>query len=170
MLFEVHMPYIQYEMNFKKLKDMKDCEKIIKQLNDLLIMNYEIEKIYEQALECVSNDNLKTFFRERGFERNEFGKQLRGEIEKLNGSPKILGETSKVFYRIKMNFSNFLLLESENELLLEVYKIKYLSIKAYNDLLMELNLPLALCRILVKHRDHIKANLSEMKRKEKFIA
>tara|TARA_R110002049_G_scaffold44913_1_gene131396 strand:- start:133 stop:582 length:450 start_codon:yes stop_codon:yes gene_type:complete len=149
---------------------MKYSEKIIKQLNDLLIMNYEVEIIYVEAMENVNNNELKTFFRERGFERNEFGKELRDEIEKLEGNPEFLGELSSDFYKIRMNFRNFLLLENKSDLLSEVYKIKQLTIKAYNDLLMELNLPLSLCKLLEKHRNQTKENLNVMKREEAFVA
>lgn len=56
-----------------KIIYMKSLEKILSKLNNLLIMNYEIEKVYLEAQDLAADDNLKAFFRERSFERNEFG-------------------------------------------------------------------------------------------------
>ncbi|WP_445731312.1 DUF2383 domain-containing protein [Mariniflexile sp.] len=149
---------------------MKFSEKILGMLNNLLVMNYEVEKVYLEALDLATESHLKTFFRERGFERNEFGRKLRGEIEKLEGTPKFLGMLSSDLYRISMNFKNFLLLNNEDELMEEVYRLKELSIEKYNELLREINLPLSTCKILVKQRDTIYSNMNAMKSREQFVA
>ena len=44
---------------------MKSLEKILKKLNNLLILNYEIENVYLEALDLAGDDHLKAFFRER---------------------------------------------------------------------------------------------------------
>ena len=43
------------------------------------------------------------------------------------------------------------------------------SIEKYNELLMEINLPLSVCKLLVKHRDSIYSNMNAMKRQEEFV-
>lgn len=148
---------------------MKSSEKILEKLNNLLIMNYEVEKVYLDALDLATNTDLKTFFRERGFERNEFGRQLRAEIENLEGKPKELGVLSGEFYRILMNFRNCIFLNSESDLMEEIYKLKELNIESYNTMLMEINLPLSVCKVLVKQRDSITSHMNAMKRHEEFV-
>ncbi|SFZ89566.1 conserved hypothetical protein [Flaviramulus basaltis] len=149
---------------------MKYSEKIIEKLNDLLIMNYEVEKIYLEALKNVTDNTLKTFFRERGLERYEFSIELKNEIKILDGNPEQLGELSKDFYKVKMNFRNLIFLENQNDLLDEVFSLKKVSIDKYNQLLMEPNLPLQLCRILIKQRDSIQATMRVLKRESAFVA
>ena len=148
---------------------MKYSEKIIEKLNDLLIMNYEVEKIYLEALKNVTDNTLKTFFRERGLERYEFSIELKNEIKTLDGNPKLLGELSKDFYQVKMNFRNLIFLENQNDLLDEVFSLKKVSIDKYNQLLMEPNLPLQLCKILIRQRDSIQAKLRALKRESTFV-
>ena len=152
-----------------KIIYMKSLEKILSKLNNLLIMNYETEKVYLEALDLATDDNLKAFFRERGFERNEYGRLLRAEIVKLKGKPKQLGAPSSGFVRIWMNFKKYILLDIENDLIEEIYRLKILSIEKYNDMLSEINLPLSTCKLLVRQRDSIYSNMNAMKRHEEFV-
>lgn len=148
---------------------MKSSEKILNKLNNLLIMNYEVEKVYSEALDLATDDNLKAFFRERGFERNEFGRQLRAEIVKLEGKPKQLEVLSSDFGKMWTNFKNSILLNNENDLMEEVYSLKRKSIEKYNVMLREFNLPLSTCKVLIKQRDSIYSHMNAMKRKEEFV-
>lgn len=152
-----------------KIICMKSSEKILSKLNNLLIMNYEIEKVYLEALDLTTDDNLKSFFRKRGFEGNEFGRQLRGEIEKLDGKPKQLERLSGNFGRILTNFKNYMSLNLQGDLLEEIYRLKQASIEKYNALLREINLPLSTCKTLIKQRDSIFNHMNAMKRKEQFV-
>lgn len=148
---------------------MKSSEKILEKLNNLLIMNYGVEKVYLEALELATDNNLKAFFRERGFERNEFGRQLRAEIEKLQGKPKQLGDISNGLNNIWLNIKNHIVLHNESELMDEIYKLKALTIDGYNALLMEINLPLSVCKVLIKQRDSVYSHMNAMKRQEEFV-
>ncbi len=148
---------------------MKSSEKILKKLNNLLILNYEIETVYLDALDLAADNHLKAFFRERGFERNEFSRQLRSEIVKLKSKPKQFKGLSANFDKIWTNFKDFVLLNNEADLMEMVYGLKRLSIEKYNELLMEINLPLSVCKLLVKHRDSIYSNMNAMKRHEEFV-
>lgn len=139
-------------------------------LNNLLNMNYEIEKIYLEALEHVTDDNLKTFFRARGYERHEFGNELRLEIEKFGGNSVHSGPISRDLYKIGMHFRNLMLMENESDLLDEVFKLKQLNLEHYNDLLREMNMPLSICKLLVKQRDAIETTMHAIKRHEAFVA
>ncbi|MEN3323293.1 DUF2383 domain-containing protein [Mariniflexile soesokkakense] len=152
-----------------KIIYMKSSEKILSKLNNLLIMNYEVEKVYLKALDLATDDNLKAFFRERGFERNEFGRQLRAELKKLDGKPKKFDGLSRSFDSVFTNFRDYILLNLEDDLMEEVYSLKRLSIEKYNELLREINLPLSTCKLLVKQRDSIYGNMNAMKRQEEFV-
>ena len=148
---------------------MKSLKKNLDKLNNLLINNYEVEKIYLEALELAMNKDLKAFFRERGFERNEFGRQLRQEIIKLNGTPKQLGSLSDYYYRISNIFKELIISDNQEGLFEAIYGLKEASIYLYNNLLEEINLPLSTCKILVKQRDSIYSNMNAMKREEEFV-
>lgn len=144
--------------------------KILKKLNDLLIMNHEIETTYLEGLEYVYRDDLKTYFRERSFERYEFGKLLQSEIQKLNKNSEYSKNNFINFSKIKMNIKNALLFQYEVDLLREIREIKYLTINVYNDLLLEHGLPLSLCKLLIRQRDQIQDNLTLLEREKSLVA
>ena len=148
---------------------MKQLEKIFRRVNELLIMNYEIELIYLEAHDIVNDEDLKTFFRERHFERNEFGRALKREVVKLGGSPKGLNDLSDRYYKGWMKFKELLDTDNEFELLNEISKIKRLNIAAYNKLLQERNLSLSLCKLLVKQRDNVQMSLNSLRTKNAIV-
>lgn len=142
----------------------------LRKLNNLLNMNYEIEQIYLGALENVTDDNLKSFFRAQGYKRHQFGKDLSAEIEKFGGKVTHSESRSNHLYKIDVNFRNIMLMENESDVLDEVYRIKQLNIEHYNDLLREMNMPLSVCKLLVKQRDAIETAMHAMKRHEANVA
>ena len=148
---------------------MKTSEKILALLNNLLIMNYQIETMYLEAHDMVSDKHLKAYFRERGLERNEFSGQLKTEIIKLEGVPRKFIGLSSDFNKMWHDFKTLLLLNNEDDLMDVVYVLKRLSIEKYNDVLREINLPLSVCKLLVKQRDRIYSNMNAMKRHEEFV-
>jgi len=150
---------------------MKRFERILEKMNDLLIMNCEAEKIYFELLDKTIEEDLKTIFRESGFERKEFGKDLKLEILKLNGEPKYSNNIKSDLYKYWMNLRNFLLFEDGKNLLHEVYNLKALSVKKYNELLREMSLPLSTCKLLIRQRDTIEDDMIMLKRqKEAHVA
>ena len=148
---------------------MKHLGKIFRMLNELLIMNQEIEIIYLEAHDIVNDEDLKTFFRERNFERNEFGRDLKKEVVKLGGNPKGLNDLSDRYYKGWMKFKKLLDTNNEFELLNEISKTKRLNIAAYNKLLQERNLPLSLCKLLVKQRDGVQMSLNALRTKNAIV-
>lgn len=149
---------------------MKHRTKILSNLNELLLINYEAEKIYLEALNIVNNENLKSFFRERGFERNEYGRQLRLEINNLGGEPKHIEGFSEDYYNIWLNFRKNLKDELEEELLNYVCRIKRMSLDMYDKLLHLHRLPISLCKLLVEQRDSIESAMKLIKANEKLVA
>lgn len=145
---------------------MKGLERILEKMNDLLIMNYEVEKIYSELFSQIEEQELRLFYRERGFERNEFGKDLKLEILKLGGEPVYIKSKKGDLYKYWMNIRNFVLLEDEESLLKEIYSLKTFSIIKYNALLREMSLPLSTCKLLIKQRDSIQEGMDVLKRQE----
>jgi len=150
---------------------MKRLDRILDKMNDLLIMNSEAEKIYFELVDNTVEKNLKATFRESGFERNEFGRDLKLEILNLNGEPRYSEKTISDLYKYWMNLRNFLLFEDEKNLLHEIYNLKALSVKKYNELLSEISLPLSTCKLLIRQRDAIEDGMVMLKRKhEAYVA
>ncbi|WP_242156068.1 DUF2383 domain-containing protein [Aestuariivivens sediminis] len=142
---------------------MNISEKVITKINNVLMMNYEAEKIYLDASELVDDNEFKAFFSERGFERNEFSRALQKEITKLGAEPQSfdrLNRLSSRYHIIWKNMRPLLKKGNERELLDQVCSVIQWSIDNYNSLLQEINLSLSLCKLLVGQRDilHVTMN------------
>lgn len=148
---------------------IKHSEKVITKANNLLMINYEAEKIYIDAYDIVDNDELKTFFRELAFERNEFVRALQRETIKLGGKTQSfegLNKLSRAYYIFWKNLRPLLKEDNTLELLDQICSIKAWSINNYNDLLQEFNLPLSFCKLLVEQRDLLHYKINSIKAKE----
>lgn len=148
---------------------MKFPEEVVNKINNILIMNYEAEKMYLDALDKVEDDELKSFFRERGFERNEFARALRHEIIKLGIKPQDLGRLSARFHLIWKDIRPLLKPNHQPELLDQICNLKMWNINNYNRLLQEINLPLSFCKLLASQRDDIQSNMHAIKAQEAFV-
>lgn len=147
---------------------MKYSEKFSSKLNNLLNVNYEAEKIYSDLFKGVSNETVKSFFKERQIKRHEFSRVLVNEIAKHNIAPKAVSTLNKHFNKAEMRDIDKNLLGNEDYLLFEVYRLQKESIDAYDDLLMEISLPLSFCKALMKQRDDIQATMRILDRNKVF--
>lgn len=146
---------------------MKQVGDILGKMNDLLIMNGEAEKIYYELLDKTIDEDLILIFKESASERQDFGRDLKFEILKLNGEPNNPKNIKSDLYKYWMNLRNFLLFEDEKNLMHEVYNLKALSVKKYNELLSEMSLPLSTCKLLIRHCDVIEHGMIKLKQLEK---
>lgn len=149
---------------------MRYVKKILGQLNDLLLVNFEVEKVYSEIVDEVNDETLSRFFRERAIERNEFSKLINYEIEALGETPERIGALSKNFYKLKTKFKGLVDVDNESKLIDAIFNLKQESINKYNEVLMQPHLPLKICKMLVKQRDSIQATLRVFKREYAVVA
>ncbi|MFL1012524.1 DUF2383 domain-containing protein [Flavisericum labens] len=151
------------------IKVMRNKEKVLKKLNDLLVTNNELENIYEEALKASEDDSLKIFFEDRKEDRKTYNEQLILEIENLVGDSNFSKTVGKDSYKVSMNFRGLIFLKNHSLIVKEVCRIKQISINKYNALLSELNLPLSVCKLLSEQRDNIQSHMNAIKRLEHLI-
>ena len=141
-------------------------EKVIVKANNLLKMNQEAEKIYSDDHNIVDDNNLKSFFGELAFERNEFYRALQRETIKLGEVPQSfegLNKLSRAYHIIWKDLRPLLKQNNTPELLDQICNIKEWSIDNYNNLLQEFNLSLSLCKLLVEQRDLLHSKMNRIK-------
>jgi len=136
---------------------MKHSDRIFEKVNNVLTSNYEAEKIYSEISRTISGESLKIFFKERKIRRNNFNKVLINELDRHNIIPKSATTFSNYNNKKKLKGSGVNLLNNGDQFLSEVIRLKNESLNRYNDLLLELSLPLSLCKALSKQRDDIQA-------------
>ncbi len=148
---------------------MRNKEKILKKLNDLLVTNQELENIYGEAFKSVTGESLRVFFNERKEERRQYNEQLCLEMEKLLGDAKLPKRIATEYYKASMSFRNLIFIKDHSLMVQEVCRIKEVTINKYNALLSELNLPLSLCKLLSEQRDCVQSNMNAIKRLEHLV-
>lgn len=139
-------------------------------MNDLIIMNYESAKLYTELQKKLNDEKLKAFFNKRATERQRFIDDLSLELEKLGGEPKYPEKLSYNFYRTWIRLRDLIAEENESFLLDEICNLKILNLEKYNGLLREINLPLSLCKLLMRQSDDIQSSLNVVKRHEMLVA
>lgn len=136
-------------------------DKIITKLNGLLLMNALVEKTFTQVESTFTHYNLASFFKEKAIERNQFNQLLQQELKKLETKfGALLRLQNRVNHHRMLQLKKEFSIDTNLQLFKQVYIILKLSVKKYNDLLMEMHLPLSLCKLLVKQRDRIQASLN----------
>jgi|GEM_PF-6093320 len=148
---------------------MRYSDNFSNKLNNLLNINYEVEKIFLEAFNIVTDNTLKAFFKERQIIRSEFSMVLKNEIAKHSIAPKSVSVLNKYYHNNQANINNIDFLNNEDNLLPVVFKSIKASIDVYNELLRENSLPLTLCKTLVKQRDNIQYTLRVFERDNVFI-
>lgn len=149
---------------------MRHLKKHIAGLNKVLQMNYEVEEMYHDALENVMDDDLKTFFRNIGFERNEYSRVLRGEISKLGGEPTSYEGLGRIHKWMLMKLKDAIKSEDHTALMDYVCTIEQFTIGTYNAVLQERNVPLSICKMLIEQRDNIESTINTIQAQEALVA
>jgi hypothetical protein len=149
---------------------VKQIEPIIEKLNDLLVLNEEVGNAYKKASEKLKFADNIAYSKGRALERAEFVRLLKNELAKLENKV----ENAVVFKRrlqlVRSNLKKQLKIGDDLEFVGKVYEIEVLCSNKYDELLSQINLPLSLCRMLLKQRDSIEARLRILDRGEGVIA
>jgi uncharacterized protein (TIGR02284 family) len=149
---------------------MKYSEEISNKLNELLVKNYDAEKGYLKAIDNVNGDRLKMFFKRRSSERSGFAKELRTEILQYGQIPEESGSFKGVMHRNWMSLKSTFSSDNEESIIEEAIRGEKASLKEYNELIAEPNLPPTIDALLLKHRDLIQSAINTEKVQEELIS
>ncbi|MFL1012525.1 PA2169 family four-helix-bundle protein [Flavisericum labens] len=149
---------------------MKNSNPTIAQLNELLAINYEAEKVYLHALNQVESEDLKHFFRARAFERSEFCRFLGAEIIQKGGQPEYLDQRKGGFDKLWVKFKQVVSKKDEYAIFDEVCKIKTWSVKKYNKVLKKFRFSENISQLLQNQRDTLERSMHSMQIGNRRIA
>ncbi|KAB1067986.1 DUF2383 domain-containing protein [Tamlana haliotis] len=135
---------------------MKNNSNILLNLNSLLVMNYEAEKVYVELVDNVDDDELIYFFKENSAKRKTFIDALKSEILKLDGDYNTGVRAPSELYHSWLRIRKLMIKPGNDEgLIREIRATQTVTIEKYNDLLRMLGLPLSVCKLLMIQRDVI---------------
>jgi len=143
---------------------------IVEKLNDLLILSEEIETTYINVIELLKfNDNIN-YSKKAAIERGKFVKLLKKQLNKIDKND----ESSLAFKRrnhlVRSNYKKLFKVTNDLDFIDKVHEIELLCINKYDDLLSQINIPLPLCRMLLKQRDSIQTRVHIIERGEPIMA
>ena len=149
---------------------MKYTEEISKKLNELLVKNYDAEKGYLNAVDNVENERLKMFFKRRASERSAFAKELRTEILRYGEIPEDSGSFKGTMHRNWMSLKSTFSSNNEDAILEEAIRGEEASLKEYDNMINEKNLPPTIDELILRHRNSIQAAINTEKVHEELVS
>ncbi|WP_067147032.1 ferritin-like domain-containing protein [Pseudotamlana agarivorans] len=149
---------------------MKYTEEISNKLNELLIKNFDAEKGYLNAAETVDDPKLKMFFKRRAIERGDFAKALRIEILRYGQIPEDGGSFKAAMHRNWAILKTMLASDDAEVVLEEAIRGEEESLKTYDDILKDRNLPPSIDVMLNNQRQAIQAAINSEKVHEELIS
>lgn len=151
-------------MLIAKRKVVKHKEYIIEKLNDLLVLNQEIKNSYSKVSNKVTNPHYKTFSNKRSLEHEEFARLLENELNKVKEQNKNFLAVKRRSQIVRLNFKKQLKFADESSFYDKVFEIQLLALKEYDEFLALMNLPLPLCKSVLKQRDSIQVRMYAIER------
>lgn len=141
---------------------MKNSKLIISSLNELLGINYYVERIYLDALNEVEAEDLKHFCRAMAFERSEFCRYIGAEVIQQGGKPKYLDHGKHKSDILWSNFKYTICVNDNKALVDELIRIKSWSIDKYEDALKKVDFPEHIAELLIKQKTVLEKSLSSV--------
>lgn len=139
---------------------MKNPDQIILQLNELLALNNDAERIYLDVMNQVESQDLKNFFRALAFERSEFCRYLGAEIIQKGGEPVYSEHMKRTSSKLRINFKHVMSIKDEYALLDQVRGVMTWSIKKYYKITDNISFPERIFQLVSNQRDCIEKRLN----------
>lgn len=148
---------------------MHYSEKISKQLNRLLVKNYDAEKSYLSAAENVENRTLIEFFVRKSVERRLFAQDIKREILRYGKEPKTSGSLMGDLHKISISLRAMFASNNVDVILQEAVKRDVANLAKYNDVLKDRILPTRIVTLLVNQKNAIEIAIASRKFEMKLI-
>ena len=148
-----------------------DNTQLINGLNKLLTKNYDSEQGFKKACENVQIPNLKSYFTGRSQKRNEFGHEIKVEIQSLGGTPDKGTSVTSDMHRAWIDFRSVLNMDNEEAILEECERGEESCLAEYDEFLRTYSaMPMSTRNKIQNQRNIIANTLRNVERLEKTYA
>lgn len=134
---------------------MKKSKQTLSNLDKLLVLNYETERIFLSVLDQAENPLLKNFLRVAGYERNRFIKSLDLKIRETGNVPTYPEESLKTDVKLSSGLRKRISSKDNQSALNEIGKIQIKDIEKYKKILNNTDFPDPIEKSLKKQLDTI---------------
>ena len=138
-------------------------DKLVDNLQDLLVKNYDAQKGFIKAMEDAESGNLKKFLQHQAAQRNRFATELDHQIRSLNEKPKESGSITGDLHRTWIDIKTAVAGNSDEAVLEECIRGEKASWNEYEEKLKEQNFPPNISSVLQNQASEIHNTLNRVK-------
>lgn len=165
----MHMKTMQvqccYQYITTKLIAM-DNEKLIDELNDIIVRNYDASKGFQNAADNVKSSSLKTIFTDASTQRSTFAGELQQEVRTLGGEPKNESSALGAAHRTWMDVKSALSTNEDEAILDACVTGEKAAVKEYDKLLKKPDVPDVIRQRVEAQRNVVQRTLDEVRELE----
>ncbi len=142
--------------------EMINNEKLIDELNDIIVKNYDAARGFKTAANNVKLQELKEVFLECSTQRKKFAGELQQEIRTLGGEPKHETSAISAMHRAWMDVKSTVASDEEEAILGACVTGEKAAVKEYDELLGE-NIPSNVREVIQVQRNVVNDTLQSIK-------
>lgn len=147
-----------------------DKDKLVGKLNDLLTRNYDAEKGFIEAGMQVNNAELVKWFNGNATTRKNFQHELKAHIIALGGEPSEGTSIEGELHRAWMDWKTYFVKNETVEMFEECLRGEERALEDYQEVMDDLNAPVATRDLLSKQVQVIRTNIQNLKTLENMFA
>lgn len=141
-------------------------DKIIEELNNVIVRNYDAAKGFKTAAENVSSGKLKTIFSDCSDQRGTFADELQGVVRSLGGEPKEKSSSLGKIHRTWMDVKSSLSTDNDGSILEACITGEKAAVKEYDKVLEKQDIPEDIITRIDAQRNMVKRTLNEVRELE----
>ena len=135
---------------------------ILDQLSQLLTLNHDAEKGYQEASENVKDNELKSLFLTQSRQRAEFATELDREVRSLGGEPSDTTSIAADLHRAWINLKSVFSSNDDKAVVQECHRGDQEALNTYNQVLQETDLAASTRELLLRQKQSIDSANSTM--------
>ncbi|CAM3574606.1 PA2169 family four-helix-bundle protein [Zobellia roscoffensis] len=144
-------------------------EEVQTKLNNILEKTYDAEKGFKKAADHARSTDLKTFFRNKGEERYNFGHELKTEMVRFGQEIDKGGSATGAMHRSWMDVKAWFSGDNDESMLEEAITGEKAAIDEYKEVLNDTSLPTSTATLLTQQMNKISTDLANIKSLESVL-
>lgn len=145
----------------RELAKEESHDRLVQNLQQLLVKNYDADKGIRKAFKEAKNQNLKDYFKKEALRHHRYATELDRIIHSLNATPLEEGSAVGRFHRIWMDIMLAVSGNDDQTIIAETRRGQKATIKEYEEKLKTQKFPPRIADILKKQLEELKASLSQ---------
>jgi uncharacterized protein (TIGR02284 family) len=150
----------------RELAKEESHDRLVQNLQQLLVKNYDADKGIRKAFKEAKNQNLKDYFKKEALRHHRYATELDRIIHSLNATPMEEGSAVGRFHRIWMDIMLAVSGNDDQTIVAETKRGQKATIKEYEEKIKNEKIPPRIAEILKKQLADLKASVDQVNSSE----